>query len=73
MFTKTGGEFFDCHPVTGIEPGDVVTVKSNKGDIKAKKVLITVGECCDGQTKLCTYTVCKITFETWSDVLSGYV
>ena len=43
MFIKNGGEFLDSYPVTSIVPGDVVTVKSNKGDIKAKKVLITVG------------------------------
>ena len=44
MFTKNGGEFLDCHPVTGIVPGDVVTVQSSRGDIMAKKVLITVGK-----------------------------
>ena len=43
MFIKNGGKFVDCYPVTGIVPGDVVTVKSNRGDIKAKKVVITVG------------------------------
>ena len=32
--------------MTGIVPGDVVIVKSNKVDIKAKKVVITVGEHC---------------------------
>ena len=46
MFIKNGGEFHDCHSVTGIVPGDVVIVKSNKGDIKAKKIVITVGKYC---------------------------
>jgi len=40
-----GGNILDGHPVTGIIPGDVVTVKSSKGNIKAKKILITVGMC----------------------------
>ena len=44
MFTKNGGELLDCHPVTSIIPGNVVTVKSSKGDVKAKKVIVTVGE-----------------------------
>ena len=30
--------------MTGIVPGDVVTVQSSRGDIMAKKVLITVGK-----------------------------
>ena len=46
VFVKNGGKFLDCHLITGIEPGNVVTVKSNRGDIKAKKVIITVGEYC---------------------------
>lgn len=45
VFIKNGGKFLDNHPVTGVVPGDVVTVKSSKGDIKAKKILITVGTC----------------------------
>ena len=44
MFTKNGGKFLDCHPVTGIVPGDVVTVQSSRGDVMAKKVLTTVGK-----------------------------
>ena len=43
MFVRNGGKFLDCHPVTGIVPGDVVTVQSNRGDVKAKKIVITVG------------------------------
>ena len=31
--------------MTGIVPGDVVTVQSSRGDVMAKKVLITVGKC----------------------------
>ena len=44
MFTKNGGEFLDCHPVTGIVPGDVVTVQSSRGDVMAKKVIVAAGK-----------------------------
>ena len=30
--------------MTGIIPGDVVTVQSSKGDVKAKKVIVAVGK-----------------------------
>ena len=44
MFTKNGGEFLDCHPVTGIVPGVVVTVQSSRGDVMAKKVIVSAGK-----------------------------
>ena len=33
----------DYHRVTEIIPGDVVTVKTNKGNFEARKVIITTG------------------------------
>ena len=44
MFIKKGGKLLDCHPITDIIPGDIVVLKSSKGDIKAKKIIITVGK-----------------------------
>ncbi|XP_065897172.1 peroxisomal sarcosine oxidase-like isoform X2 [Dysidea avara] len=43
VFIKKGGKLLDCHPITDIIPGDIVVLKSSKGDIKAKKIIITVG------------------------------
>ena len=44
MFIKRGGKLLDCHPITEIVPGDVAVLKSSKGDIKAKKIILTVGK-----------------------------
>ena len=33
----------DYHKVTEIIPGDMVTVKTNKGSFEARKVIITAG------------------------------
>ena len=38
-----GGQLLDCHKVTGLVPGPVVTVETDKGSFKAKKVIVTAG------------------------------
>ena len=40
---SAGGELQDEHPVTEIVPGDVITIKTTKGDFKTKKLVITAG------------------------------
>ena len=40
---KGGGVIKDYHKVTDIVPGEVVTVKTNKGTFKGRKVVITAG------------------------------
>jgi len=44
VFIKRGGKLLDCHPITEIVPGDVAVLRSSKGDIKAKKIILTVGK-----------------------------
>ena len=41
----------DYHKVTEIIPGDVVTVKTNKGSFEARKVVITAGPWGPGMVK----------------------
>ena len=43
LFVSAGGELRDEHPVTEIVPGDVITIKTTKGDFKTKKLVITAG------------------------------
>ena len=43
FFVKGGGVIKDYHKVTEIIPGDMVTVKTNKGSFEARKVIITAG------------------------------
>ena len=43
FFVKGGGMIKDYHKVTEIIPGDIVTVKTNKGSFEARKVIITAG------------------------------
>ena len=43
FFVKGGGTIKDYHKVTEIIPGDMVTVKTNKGSFEARKVIITAG------------------------------
>ena len=43
MFVHNGGQLLDCHKVTGLIPGPVVTIETNKGSFRAKKVIVTVG------------------------------
>ena len=43
LFVDHGGVFLDYHCVTDILPGDCVTIRTNKGDFSARKVIITAG------------------------------
>ena len=43
LFVRHGGEFLDRRKVIGIVPGPVVTVQTEKGGFKAKRVILTVG------------------------------
>ena len=43
LFVKGGGVIKDYHEVTDIVPGEVVTVKTNKGTFGGRKVVITAG------------------------------
>ena len=43
LFVSAGGELRDEHPVTEIVPGDVITIKTTKGDFRTKKLVITAG------------------------------
>ena len=43
LFVDRGGVFLDNHCVTDILPGDCVTIRTNKGDFSARKVIITAG------------------------------
>ena len=43
LFVKHGGKLMDECQVTGIVPGPVVTVKTNKGDFVAKRLILTTG------------------------------
>ena len=43
LFVDHDGVFLDNHCVTDILPGDCVTIRTNKGDFSARKVIITAG------------------------------
>ncbi|XP_076041141.1 peroxisomal sarcosine oxidase-like [Oratosquilla oratoria] len=43
MFEAAGGQVLDLWPVRGIEPGPVVTIKGDKGEIRAKAVILWLG------------------------------
>ena len=43
LFIKKGGTVFDNCKVTAIHPGDIITLETNKGKFKAKKIVITAG------------------------------
>ena len=43
MFVKYGGNIIDNHTVTGIIPGQIVTVQTEKCNFKAKNVILTTG------------------------------
>lgn len=40
---KHGGKLLDEHRVIGILPGSMVTVQTEKGDFRAKKLILTAG------------------------------
>ena len=43
MFISAGGKFKEEHQVTDIVPGEMVTVKTNKGSFSTKRLVITAG------------------------------
>ena len=43
LFVEFGGVLLDHHCVTEIIPGDTVTVKTDKREFRAKKIVITAG------------------------------
>ena len=43
MFVSAGGMFLDEHPVTGIVPGQVITIRTAKGNFRTNKLVITAG------------------------------
>ena len=43
QFVKFGGKIQDNEKVTEIIPGNVVTVQTNKGQYRAKSLILTVG------------------------------
>ena len=44
MFVKNGGKLLVQHRVTGIKPGAIVTVETDKGvSFQAKKLIVTAG------------------------------
>ena len=43
LFVHNGGVFKDCHKVVGLVPGPVVTVETDKGSFKGKKVVLATG------------------------------
>ena len=43
LFIKKGGTIFDNCKVTAIHPGDTVTLETNKGNYRARKIVITAG------------------------------
>ena len=43
LFVRYGGKLLDNHRVTGIIPGDLIAVQTNKESFMAKKVIITAG------------------------------
>ena len=43
LFVRYGGKLLARHRVTGIIPGDLITVQTDKGSFEAKKVIITAG------------------------------
>ena len=42
-FVAAGGELRDEHAVTEIVPGQVITVRTDKGSFRTKKLVVTVG------------------------------
>ena len=43
VFVKSGGVLKDYHKVTEIVPGERVTVRTDRGDFRARRVIITAG------------------------------
>lgn len=43
QFVRNGGELHDGEPVVGVVPGDIITVKTDKGQYKTRAVVLTVG------------------------------
>ena len=43
LFVKKGGTVFDSCQVTSINPGNVITLDTNKESFKARKIVITAG------------------------------
>ena len=43
LFVRHGGEILDGHRVTGIVPGSLVRVQTDKGDFRVKSLILTTG------------------------------
>jgi len=43
LFIKSGGKIIDNCKVTSVHPGDIITLKTDKEDFKARKVVLTAG------------------------------
>ena len=43
LFVSAGGVFLDEHPVTGIIPGQVITIRTAKGNFRTRKLVVTAG------------------------------
>lgn len=43
LFLDRGGELLDHHRVTSITPGPIITVTTEQGEFKTKKLVVTVG------------------------------
>ena len=43
LFVRYGGKILDGHRVTGIVPGPMVTVQTDKGDFRAKRLILAMG------------------------------
>ena len=51
LFREKGGVLLEYHKVTEIQPGEIITVVTNMGTFKTRKLVLTAGTWTQGLTR----------------------